>query len=417
MAQTSNVSPLGIANAYDWLDDNQVNTTSESFFCPGGNDGMAQEWYARYHGIAVFRAAGSFPEQDTELGCRPMNSICVGGMRSVGGNWEMWPSSSWMNPATAAGDREEPDIVALSSNVDLIEVQTDNDTDHNPLTGVWDNHRDGTSYAAPAMATLGVLLKQACGGHIDEMELRAQLMTSAWSINPDGSRYSTPGSLADCGNPPDCKDGAGAPTADNAALFCGLGDTGVVTRSRIEAIDLQGGTPAAPWMDQTGKNPFNVYRLETLSLEPGDRLRVTFTWNGCPGSKIGTGPAPLSADFDIWLCIVGDQTCVKHSRSFDNNVEGFDYTVPSGGGAIYSLWVGYDPENSPGCPYPWVNERAAYAWAVGRSEDFEDGGCGCRVGVGASSRSSWFGLGLAALCAAAASRRRRRRSGERAVGC
>ncbi|RLB63564.1 MAG: hypothetical protein DRI90_06605 [Deltaproteobacteria bacterium] len=179
-------------------------------------------------------------------------------------------------------------------------------------------------------------------------------MTSAWSINPDGSVYSTPGSSADCpGNPPDCKDGAGAPTADNAAFFCGHGDPTIYTGAWTTTIDLQGATPAPPWMDQSGKNAFNVYRLRMLTLDPGDRLRVTFTWNGCPGSGCGTGRAPVKADIDLWLCMNSEPTCVKHSRSFDNNVEGFDYTVPlSAEPALYWLWVGYDAEGSLGCQVP-----------------------------------------------------------------
>ena len=104
-------------------------------------------------------------------------------------------------------------------------------------------------------------------------------------------------------------------------------------------------------------------------MRDGDRIRVTFTWDGCPGSAIGQGPSDLSADIDLFFCVDDDKTCVKTSRSYDNNVEGFDYTVPSGTATKdYTLYHGYDPDNSPGCGS--TLEPAGWAYVVGRVTDF-----------------------------------------------
>jgi len=118
-----------------------------------------------------------------------------------------------------------------------------------------------------------------------------------------------------------------------------------------------------------GQSPFLVTPLASWNLQRGDRLRVTFTWDGCPGSYYGIGPAPLAADIDLWLCLDDEQSCVKQSRSYDSNIEGFDYIVPSSGGGQYTLYYGYDPGISPGC-FGSGEEPAGWAWAAAPADNF-----------------------------------------------
>lgn len=378
-------STLGIANAYEWLRSSGVTTTTESFGC-SSSDGMTQDYHARYNGMAVFRASGNISQEENTLRpCRPMNSICVGGMRpKSGGGWEMDPQSTWVNPVTTHGDREEPDIVALSENVDVIKyARSGLAVSDPPVTTGWEPTASGTSYAAPAMAGLAALLKQACGGTIDPRYLRALLMTSAWSMNPNGTKYSTPGAG-------DGRDGAGGLTASKAALWCGIGSGTIVVGGGPFTATLTGGSNTPPWMDggrgaapqsegladesaaqvvPLGPNPnspFKYFTIASWSLAANTRVRATVTWDSCPSGPSGTGPGTLRADIDLWLCRPSAQTCVAMSRSYDNNVEGFDVTVSTAG--AYEVRWGYDPQNSPGCNGP--QEPAAFSFAYGPAGAF-----------------------------------------------
>ena len=105
-----------------------------------------------------------------------------------------------------------------------------------PTTAGWEK-ASGTSYAAPAAATMGVLLKEACGGTINHMFLRAIMMTGAWGINPHGTKYSTPGTG-------DQRDGAGAPLSDDLLMFCLGGGGGLRTKGGVFIVDLERGDDA-----------------------------------------------------------------------------------------------------------------------------------------------------------------------------
>ena len=69
-----------------WLSSNQyASTITESYGCFDGEDGLTQDWYARYREMAVFRASGNLPlAETTEAPCRALNSICVGGISRTG---------------------------------------------------------------------------------------------------------------------------------------------------------------------------------------------------------------------------------------------------------------------------------------------------------------------------------------------
>ncbi len=372
-------SEYGIANAYDWLFSRSVTTATESFGCEE-EDGMAQDWWARNADIAVFRAAGNISQvgNDTTWGCRPMNSICVGGFQENGsGGYEMYSDSAWGNPSTSNSDREEPDITALGSVVDVLQIIDPNTG--LPTTAGWEK-ASGTSYAAPAAATMGVLLKEACGGTINHMFLRAIMMTGAWGINPHGTKYSTPGTG-------DQRDGAGAPLSDDLLMFCLGGGGGLRTKGGVFIVDLERGDDAPPWLDDsfdggsgqlslqpqgqpTSGTPTQIVVIDQVELQAGDRARLTMSWDNCPLTYLGTGPAQLSADLDLFLCDMAGQTCLATSRSYDNNNEGFDVTVPPATPlTTYSVVVGYNPDNSPGCNGSSL-EPAAWAAVYGSATFF-----------------------------------------------
>ncbi len=377
----------GITGAYFWLVDPQHNppptTTTESYWCGGGaEDGLAQDWFAREFGIAVFRAAGNEPELDVFEGCPTMNSVCVGGMRPDGSGWEIDPIASYLNPTTTHGDREEPDIVAVSESVETMEFPPQGGVSQPPtdLSGWGTSH--GTSFSAPAAATFAVNLKTACGGTIDPKYLRAILMTSAWSINPDGPPYSTPGL-------DDYKDGAGAPDPSNALLFCGEGDSDIEVGGGPFNDDLDGGEDLPDWMEEAEMSAASAPALQPLGfnntfgpnfvgaklmdieLTGQDRIRVTLTWDTCPASgPTGNGPGDLHVDYDLFLCSPDSETCLGLSRSYDNNVEGFDVTVPEEQGAqAYEIWYGRDPETTTPCGSS--SEPLAWAWAKGQVGFFQ----------------------------------------------
>jgi hypothetical protein len=85
-----------------------------------------------------------------------------------------------------------------------------------------------------------------------------------------------------------------------------------------------------------------------LTLNVGDRVRATASWDSRPSGATGSGPSPVTADFDLFLCSNTKTKCF-YSRSFTDNNEGFDITIPAGLNATdWLLFVGWNP-SSPLC--------------------------------------------------------------------
>ena len=157
-------------------------------------------------------------------------------------------------------------------------------------------------------------------------------------------------------------------------FWCLPGSGGLNFEGGVTNVDLTGGDDAPGWVDDSfdgnsgpwpqplGQNtngtPFKIYPWAVWPMREGWRVRLTVAWDSCPQSDIGTGPASLSADLDVWLCDYAAQKCVAASRSYDDNNEGFDVIVPAT--ADYTVLVGYDPDNSPGCGM----EYEPVAWAA-----------------------------------------------------
>jgi hypothetical protein len=370
-AQQTSCVTGGVDHGYNWFDKNDVTTVPESWFCCSlGHDGMVQDHYIRAAGISVFKAAGnqegckheSIPDQ---VACaETLNSVCVGG--ATGGGTSMASFSSWVNPPKT--DREEPDVVALASGVEVSDTGAPDD---------WQSE-NGTSFATPAVAGIAALMKQACkknGQDIDRepLVIRALLQVSGWFRNPADWKYSTPN-----GNM-DHVDGAGGVVAGIALAACGVPTgTGPHVGWHQQDIDLTGGgplpggKPPVIGLGPPGEKPLshnapggNDGRVGiTLTSFPGlrrdQRLRVTFVWNSCPATVYAsaTPPSAVATDFDVFLFNKTTKTYAYASQSVDDNSEGFDVRLPAGGD--YDVILGW-PKGNTGCG----STSEPIAWAFG----------------------------------------------------
>jgi hypothetical protein len=222
----------------------------------------------------------------------------------------------------------------------------------------------GTSLAAPIAATLGVLMKQTCGSSFgnDERQLRAMMMTAAWSRNAEGWRYSTPGVVLS-GGLVDHEDGAGITMAANLARFCPGNAAGSpnVSSGRM-VVDLfsapslpalrvapagpppgdpgASGTPPSGSAKSLDPSRYVGAKYWTGTLNALDRVRTTFAWDGC---LTGTW-TKVAVDFDVLLC--QGTRCLYGSRSIADNNEGFDVTVDASG--QWDLWYVFPAPVSAG---------------------------------------------------------------------
>ncbi len=366
-------SASGTVDAYDWLIKNDVTTANESWGCTplgtgtaAGLEGLAEDWYARNFGISIFKSAGNDPGATA---CPfTLNSICVGGTNT---SQDLSCFTSWKNPLLGdkPSDREEPDITALAGDADERCRESLHQVDvmdvGNP-TG-WTGN-DGTSFASPAMAGFAALLKESCGGKLDQKLVRVIMRNAAWPRNPHAWRYSTPKPGFDH------KDGGGNPIAEAAVAFCKPSGGGPDNTSGEDPGKLDGGDKGppgkappegpppgerrAPQADPPGPSDGRLYeRVFETKLPRDGRIRVSFAWDACPASTSGTAPASVATDYDLFLYNEDTQTYVYSSQSFDDNTEGFDVTVPENGNyVVYRAW----PAGAKGCgnsgfePFAWA---------------------------------------------------------------
>lgn len=364
--------PPGLSRAYSFLFDNMILMANESWGCDEAGDeqldGYLQDWYARYFDILPVKAGGNFPvgwpyticTAEYCLQACPLssNSLCVGGSISTGG-W--WPGALYYNPT--GSDREEPDVTALAENVETLNLTS-------PTASLMAN---GTSGAAPAVAAMLAMSSTQCPllTWTTAAGWRAVARQAAYKRNPDGYRYSTPLAWLDQ------KDGAGGLTADALKVICngpGPAPDEPLSEYRHLAIYKPLTPDLPPWVDYVdppGPPPEALSlagaarpahgpsllatraptqtpawgrrgstrkgeHIESMWLEPGQRLRVTLTWDSCSDGS-GPAPAPLATDLDLMLMRDG-YIPVYSSQSFDDNAEGFDITIQAAG--TYDLWYG-----------------------------------------------------------------------------
>lgn len=408
-------SSLGISNAYTWLASNSVSTANESYGClevgsddctnpavGAQQDGLTQDYFARNYGVTVVKAAGNVRSTcltTNQTTCPyTLNSICVGSVYSgTSANAQMSLDSLWQNPQnstfTLTTDREEPDVVAfggyrtMSVGSRTLDVGVDMNT---ASTTAWDVSY-GTSFAAPVVTSLVALFKKQCkanwGGTIHERNIRAVFRNAAWGGNPDGWSYSTPIAVGASGA--DRKDGAGLLYANPILEYCDPRVPGPNTATgTVNVTTTSGGTPPTgnnPYLDGgvspdqltlpapklTAYTPANQGRrglaLYTWSsLNAGQRVRASISWDACPAAQSGIAPAKSKWDFDLFLYNQSTNTYVWGSQSLDDNNEGFDFLLNSSG--TYVLILAWRTKVGEGYCGSETSEPVAWAarwWLIG----------------------------------------------------
>ena len=337
-------SDEGTADAYEWMVNQGVRVANESYGCfvgvPGHEnefDGVHEDYYARNYGISITKAAGN---NALYAACPDtLNSLCVGGTR-IPGDYS-YAESAWRNPDES--DREEPDIMALGAGPGPL--------DEGPTvativaSNLWEDG-GGTSFAAPAVAAQIALLRDACGGDLDERFVRAVMEASAYYINPDqDDGFSIPGTG-------DWRDGAGVAGGAQLLDFCGINRTANVTFAETRPVDITGdGDPLEPNPVDFPKDPppsgFRGLELHHTLLKHQEKIRAVITWDACTipaGSK-----AFVKTDFDLLLVNKGTGQIVKYSASVLDNDEGFQFTAPADGDyGVLLIW----PNGSVACGSP-----------------------------------------------------------------
>lgn len=230
------------------------------------------------------------------------NILAVGNYNdrgAVGGADPMHACSSWRDPISTFGDREEPDVAAPGTTITSLSTASP-----------WTNYTgSGTSFSAPMVTGMTALmmnrsrsLSQSPWLGVWPESVRAITMVSAFRNIEGSTRLSE-------------RDGAGAVMADRADA--------IVRRAN-------GGWGA---MDYSCATPSTV-NLPLGTLSASLRVRAAIAWNN-PPSYSGYANR-LSADLDLRVIGPGGTT-VASSLSFDNPYEIVDFT-PSASGA-YTLRV------------------------------------------------------------------------------
>lgn len=216
------------------------------------------------------------------------------------------------------------------------------------------------------MSSIVALFREQCLAEeaitLDQRQLRSILRTVAWANDPADSAYSTPRPGEDfkdgagelfagrllCNQDPDeggfesgvldLYDGDDLPEGD-ADYHKYLESPGETQSVSPQAFDLDPSSPPAE---------IDSKRIVSLTLTPGDRLRATFSWDGCAVGALGVAPTGPAVDFDLFLYSASGSEYVWASQSLDDNNEGFDYTVQAGEGGTYDVYVAWD-KSTPGC--------------------------------------------------------------------
>jgi hypothetical protein len=384
-----------ITTSYDFLRGKFARWVNESYGCTDAvgslspTDGAVQDYYSRVHNFFITKSAENDGPQSM-ASPSTWNSVVVGG---VDNERELSCFSSTDNPYVGTNsyvDREEPDVVAYAGQVSpSFQCQGPSEVDSvrvaDPASTIATDDVVGTSFAAPAVLGIAALVQEYCstlGKSWNSVEHRAVIRTAA-TTNVDGWAYST---LPE-GNSQqvDHKDGAGLVFADFAIRFCdnpapgGNENWGVTGELLKPASDGQtSGLPNAapeypntpPGEAQTQDQQLNPggqtgYRWKDLwdgvpmTLQPGARVRATFSWEACVTTASPTAARTLT-DYDLFLYNRTLDEGLYASQTDDDVNEGFDVIIPAGWGGDYDLILVW-PDGSNGCG---GTDRTALAWYV-----------------------------------------------------
>ena len=223
----------------------------------------------------------------------------------------MSTSSSYIDPLSLHGDRNEPDVSAAGT-------QLDSAIPSSPWIGYVGT---GTSFSAPTVTAAVAVLHDAGLSASWPGQIRAVLMATAWNDNADGVTGLSQ------------KDGAGSIDAFRAAQI---------------ADDINGNSGFRS-VSCTATFPIT---LGTFTQASGRLVRVVIAWDVNP-SYADYANRP-SADFD--LKVTGPGGFTRWSSSWDNNYEFITFIAPSNG--VYTIQV-YKAR----CNEPTGATDLGWAWA------------------------------------------------------
>jgi hypothetical protein len=250
------------------------------------------DYLVRHGRVTVVVASGNAGDDpgcdDTKDGqiyspARGFNVVSVGAFYDVESpGWnddEMYECSSFLDPISTHGDRQEPDVVAPGYSIHTLAWS---DADQIP---------SGTSFAAPFVSGQVALLMQ----RDDSLKLfpetvRAVIMASAINNIEGESRLSE-------------RDGAG----------------GIDLHMADEVLESNWYTSLylPPASFDAGDN----YDL-TVPVQAGERVKAVIAWNSNPAADYSTDP--LDADLDLYILDPDDALLLgdgQYSESFDNSFE------------------------------------------------------------------------------------------------
>lgn len=365
---------LATVDAFEYLLLNDVYTVNQSYTCdPAAGDGTVHDRFTRVEQMTVIRNAGN--EAPEGVACEYLvNAICVGATEQ---NRELTCYTNTLNPP--GSDREEPDVTAFGGlanptcdgcsaahGVEVMSLQAPD---------MWTSNC-GTSFAAPSVASLVLLMREACEerfGFMSPLLLRAIFRNASWHANPDSQlRYSTPSPSGDWG------DGGGFILANSGMDYCQPGSGVVITDGGDKDLDLQSGQPLPDdpydYIPEEprgeGYEPYDYAPPGTSGrrhvvgwaghLKVGQRLRYTISWNSC-ATAVGTGPTSTAVDIDLFLRNATTQRYVYGSQSVDDVNEGFDVVIQEADAeGDYEILIAW-PDEAVGCddatvePYGWAS--------------------------------------------------------------
>jgi hypothetical protein len=386
-----------ITTTYDYLRTSLVRYVNESYTCDDDTsttmsptDGVVQDYFSRASNFFITKAAGNRGEGSAA--CKfSWNSLCVGSMDA---EQELSCFSSTDNPFFGGGsafaiDREEPDVMAYGGQGGLScpgVSELDTMTVAAPSSIAATVATNGTSYAAPAMLGMAVLLDEYCDSlnlNWNSVGYRSVLRTAGYVSNPDGWKYST---LQDGSTQAgDHADGGGAVFLDSAIKFCnpppstteewGVRQTFVYPDKDGSTTNVPNTTPAYPDAppqsapQNQGLQPsgsLTGYRWKDLwdglpsTYAAGTRIRATFSWEACVLSNDTAASRTVPTDFDLFLYNRTRGEGLYASQTDDDVNEGFDVVVPANWAGDYDLILIW-PDGSTGCNGV---ERTALSWYV-----------------------------------------------------
>jgi hypothetical protein len=198
--------------------------------------------------------------------------------------------SSYVDPSSTNGDREKPEVVAVSGQ----SGSTTTDTTSRSYPWI-DNAGSGTSFAAPVISGEAALLMQRQPQLSSWPEtVKAIIMSSAVHNIHGVSRLSE-------------KDGAGGVDVNKAF--------GIANNNQFQSNTVT-----------YGDLPLNYY----VNAQAGQKVRAAISWNSLPDDNHFPINDVLNADLDLVVFGPTDNF-VTNSNSYDNNYEIVEFTAPTTG--------------------------------------------------------------------------------------